>query len=202
MWESRALPERLGIQLCCSLLVLGCLAGGTGSDMTAIQSAKVERFKAQIGFNDVISRERPTELPAPVWPDMLRAPGLAAGQWHVVADTTWQPGRGVARQWVLRRGQEQLAIVAFVSSDGPEPARDFFVSRATDNMMQDSPFVRLEGGPGTLAVGLPEATPASVIWLSHNLCFAVRAIDTDVAVLPIARWLQSVATGGAPPNPA
>ena len=38
--------------------------------------------------------------------------------------------------------------------------------------------------------------PSSVIWLYHTLAFAVRAIDTDVAVLPIARWLQSVAAAG------
>ena len=165
--------------------------------ISPMQSAKVERFKDQIDFDAVISREEPAQLSAIVWPDMLKAPGLAAGQWQIAADTTWQPGRGVARQWVLRRGPEQIAIVIFVSSDGPGPARDFFVSRATDNMMEDSPFVRLQGGPGTLAVGMPEGTPSSVIWLYHNLCFAVRAIDTDVAVPPIARWLQAVAAARA-----
>jgi hypothetical protein len=190
------LLERLIAQLCCSLLALGCLAAGTGSAMPSMQSAKVERFKARIDFDAVIGREEPAQIPAIVWPGMLNAPGLSPGQWQIAADTTWQPAGGTARQWVLRRRQEQLAIVVFVSADGPGPARDFFISRATDNMMQDSPYVRLPDGPGTIAVGMPEGTPLSVIWLFHTLTFAVRAIDTDVAVLPIARWLQSVATGG------
>ena len=190
------MPKTLGVQLCCALLTLGCLAGGTGKAMSPMQSAKVERFKARIDFDAVLSRERPAKRSVIAWPDMLKAPGLAAGQWQVAADTTWQPSGGAARQWVLRRGPEQLAIVVFVSSDGPGPAREFFVSRATDNMMEDSPFVRLQDGPGTLAVGMPEGTPSSMIWLDNNLCFAVRAIDTDVAVLPIARWLQSVAAAG------
>ena len=188
------------------LLALCWLAIGTGSAMHPMQVEKVERFKKRIDFDAALTTENRAQAVSTIWPDMLKAPGLADGAWKIAADSTWRANGGVAREWVVRRGAEQVAIVIFVSSDGVAPARDFFISRATENMMVDSPFVKGPTGLGTLAVSMPPGAPPNLIWLFRNICVDVRNIDAQVDITAIARWLQSpaeaaVTKGSEPARP-
>lgn len=164
--------------------------------MDPMQADKVERFKKRINFDAVLKKEKTEEAVSVTWPDMLTAPGLGSGRWMVAADSIWRTCGGVAREWVLRRGEEQVAIVIFVSSEGPGPAQHFLLSRSTENMMIDSPFVKGPSGLGTLAVSMPPAAPPNLIWVFRNVCFDVRSIDAHVEVFEIAKWLQSVAVAG------
>jgi len=163
--------------------------------MSPMHIQKVERFKARVDFDAALRSENAAQAVHTVWPDMLGAPGLDAG-WTIAADTTWPADGGVAREWVLRHGEAQIAIVLFVSSAGPEPAGRFLLARATENMMRDAPFVKSPDRLGTLAVTMPATALPNLIWVFRTLCSDVRAIDARVDIAPIARWLQSAAEAG------
>lgn len=172
-----------------------------------MDSAKIDRFKQRIGFDAAFLGE-PAESVAVAWPDPRMAPGIDPAQWRLAGDTTYPTSDGVLRKWVLRQGPRQLRIAIFVSSAGAEPARQFLVARATENMMVDAPYVRLPDGPGTLAVTLPEPepepepVPTDLIWVFRNVAIQVRDDDAGVDVPAIARWLQGTAERGIKPYPS
>ncbi|HYK87802.1 MAG TPA: hypothetical protein VE398_03480, partial [Acidobacteriota bacterium] len=85
--------------------------------MEAAQAGKVERFKKRIDFDAVLMTERAGQVVSTVWPDMRKAPGLSDA-WTTASDTTWREKGGTAREWVMRRGPDTVAIVFFVSADG------------------------------------------------------------------------------------
>ena len=164
--------------------------------MNPVQSEKVERFKKRVDFNAVVRMEGTSQAVSTIWPEMVKAPGLNSGQWIVTADSTWLANGGVAREWVLQRAGEQIAIVIFVSRDGAGPAQNFLLTRATENTMHDSPFVNGPAGLGCLAVSMPPGAQPNLIWVFRNVCFDVRSFHAQVDVLEIARWLQSAAERG------
>ena len=164
--------------------------------MNPMQLEKLDRFKKRIDFDAAIGMEKTEQAVNSVWPEMLKAPGLNDGVWKVAADSIWRASGGIAREWVLRRDMEQISIVIFASSEGPGPAQNFLLSRATENMMLDSPFVKGPDGLGSLAVSMPPGAPPNLIWVFRNLCFDVRSDDSRADILAIARWLQSTAEAG------
>ncbi|TVQ93804.1 MAG: hypothetical protein EA400_01895 [Chromatiaceae bacterium] len=166
-----------------------------------MDSAKIDRFKQRIGFDAAFVGE-PAESVAVAWPDPRMAPGIDLAQWSLAGDTTYPTSGGVLREWVLRQGPRQLSIAVFVSSVGAEPARQFLLARATENMLVDAPYVRLPDGPGTLAVTLPEPVPTDLIWVFRNVAIQVRDDDAGVDVPAIARWLQGTAERGIKPYPS
>lgn len=163
------------------------------------QAEKVERFKSRIDFDNAFQGDDPMEIVRAHWPNMSTAPGLA-GTWPVVADTTWYEKNGVARQWTLRKGAQVLDILIFVSSEGVEPSREFLLSRASENMMVDVPYAKGPPGLGTFAISSPNPKSPSLIWVYRNICFHLRVIDSHLDILPIARWLQSVAQASTGPG--
>jgi len=183
-------------RLRCSFWVLCLLALEVGNAMNSMQTEKILRFKKRIDFDNAVKTENIRQEVRAIWPNMLKAPGLAAGQWRVAADSTWRANGGIAREWVLQRDKEQIAIVIFVSSEGLEQAQNFLLVRATENMMLDAPFVKGPIELGTLAVSMPSGTPPNLIWVFRNVCFDVRGIDTQVDIISIAQWLQSFADEG------
>lgn len=182
--------------LYCVLLVLCWFALEAKGDTNPMQVEKTERFKKLIDFDATIRLEKATQAVNIVWPEMLKAPGIDSGQWVVAADSVWRVDRGVVREWVLRRDIEQIAIVIFASSDGFGPSQNFLLSRATENMMFDSPFIKGPAGLGSLAVSMPSGAPHNLIWVFRNLCFDVRSDNSQVDIGAIALWLQSIAETG------
>ena len=158
--------------------------------MDPMDPDKVARFKARIGFD-----QRPRAfVPAPQapvqWPDPLTAPGVAGGNWTKAADTTWRQDQGSAREWVLRRGPEALIVLAYASGAGEEGARDFFLGRTCNTMTLEVPY---EPGPpdlGILSAQSPNPAAPYLIWVFGNRCVELKAVDTALDILPIARWLQ------------
>lgn len=163
--------------------------------MDPVQVQKIERFKKRIDFDNALRLENAAQAVRAVWPDPRGAPGLGAG-WSVAGDTIWRTNGGTARQWRLRRRNESLSILIFVTDGDLQPVRDFFLSRASENMMVDVPYVKGPAGLGTLAVHLPFKQAPSVIWLYRNTMFQVDGDDTGLDLLPIAKWLQAIAESG------
>jgi hypothetical protein len=179
-----------------ALLLLCWFVREAGGDMSPMQFEKLERFKKRIDFDTAISREKTQQAVNSVWPEMLKAPGLNDGEWSVAADSIWRADGGIAREWVLRRGMEQISIVIFAASDDPAAAQNFFLSRATENMMLDSPFVKGPDGLGSLAASMPPGAQPNLLWVFRNLCFDVRSDNSPVDIVAIARWLQTTAEAG------
>jgi hypothetical protein len=158
--------------------------------MDPMDPDKVARFKARIGFDQRPRGVAPGPHPAVVWPDPLAAPGVAGGGWAVAADTPWREEHGSAREWVLRRGPETLVVLAFVSGTGEEGARDFFLARACNTMTLEVPYVPGPADLGSLSVHSPHAGAPYLMWVFGNCCVELKALDTALDLLPIARWLQ------------
>lgn len=168
--------------------------------MDSMHAKKVARFRERIGLDAALRDESLVESAQVQWPDMLGAPGIDRGSWRVAADTLWRDGGGEAREWVLRRGRETMSMLAFVSSTGPEPARSFLLRRASENMMIEVPFVRGPSELGSLAVTGEPAGPPFFLWVFRNLCLEVKARETRVDALAVARWLQALASRSLVPQ--
>jgi hypothetical protein len=178
-----------------ALLIIGLTVFNGAVAMDAVQTEKVERFKHRIDFDRVLKAENTGEAVRAVWPNAIDAPGLGAG-WTVADDSIWRTNGGTVREWLLRRNDETVGVLIFVSEDGVESARQFLLFRASNNMMEDVPYVAGPRGLGTLAVQLPVAKAPSVLWVYRNTAFNVYARDTSVDILPVAKWLQAIAEAG------
>jgi hypothetical protein len=158
--------------------------------MDPMDPDKVAHFKARIGFD-----QRPRTFvagpqPAVLWPDPLVAPGVAGAGWAVAADTAWRQDQGSAREWVLRRGPEALMVLAFVSGAGEDGARDFFLARTCNTMTLEVPYVPGPQDLGSLSAQSPHRGAPYLIWVFGNCCVELKAVDTALDLLAIARWLQ------------
>jgi hypothetical protein len=163
-------------------------AGGQMDNLEAM----LDRFKQRIDFDGAMRTEAPGRLVLVTWPDILSAPGIVQGGWSIVANTTKSIAGGAERKWVLRRGGEEVDVVAFVSPTEVEPARQFFLSEASNTMMPEVPYERGPRDLGTLsAASAPHPTRGSLLWLFRNVCTEAKRFDTQVDILAIARWLQA-----------
>jgi hypothetical protein len=160
--------------------------------MDKFREEMVDRFKQRIDFDGAMRTEILGRMVVVTWPDMLSAPGIGQGGWSIAATTTKSIAGGVERKWVLRKGAEEVDVIAFVSSTAVEPARQFFLSQASNTMM---PEVPLERGPthlGTLsAASQPHPAMGSLLWVFRNICTGIKRFDTQLDILAIARWLQA-----------
>lgn len=160
--------------------------------MDPMDRDKVERFKARIGF-DQRTRGAPAAAAAELrWPDPLTAPGVAGRGWRLAADTVWRDGDGNVREWVLRRDAETLMVLAFVSRSGEDGARRFFLERACNTMMLEVPYVPGPPDLGSLAVTSPHAGAPYLMWIFGACCVELKAVDSRLDLVAIARWLQSL----------
>lgn len=159
--------------------------------MDPMDPDKVARFKTRIGFDQRPRAFAPGLQPAVPWPDPLAAPGVAGAGWAVAADTTWRQDQGSVREWVLRRGPEALMVLAFVSGAGEDGARDFFLARACNTMTLEVPYVPGPQDLGSLSVQSPHAGAPYLMWMFGNCCVELKAVDTALDLLAVARWLQS-----------
>ena len=163
--------------------------------MDSLQMEKIERFKQRVDFDRMLKAENTGEAVCATWPNALDAPGLGAG-WVVADESIWRTNGGTVRETLLRRADETVGVLIFVSEQGVEAARRFLLLRVSNNMMPDVPYVQGPGGLGTFSVQLPGAKAPSLIWIYRNSAFNVYARDTAVDILPIAKWLQAKAESG------
>lgn len=174
--------------------------------MDPMDPDKVARFKARIGFDQRPRAAGPEPRPALVWPDPRTAPGIAGAGWSLAADSVWRQDHGCTREWVLRLGPQALMVLAFVSAQGEQGARDFFLARACETMTVEVPYVPGPQDLGSLAVQSPHPGAPYLMWVFGNCCVELKAVDTALDLVAIACWLQGLLTaaprarGLAPPD--
>src|SRR5215510_8754596 len=137
------------ISTACLIIAVAFLNGAVAMDSDQVE--KIERFKQRIDFDGALKAENTGEAIRATWPNAIDAPGLGAG-WTVADDSIWRTNNGTVRESLLRRADETVTVLIFVSEDGVQPARQFLLFRASNNMMPDVPYVRGPNGLGTLAV--------------------------------------------------
>jgi hypothetical protein len=164
-------------------------AGGT---MANWHDEMIARFKQKIDFDAALRAEPAGQMVLLKWPDMLQAPGIAGGGWVVFTDTVLGAPGGSQRKWVLRKGDETLGIVGFISSSGVDAARQFLISQVSGTMMRDIPYERGPQGLGALSIIAPHPTQGGLAWVFRNACVSIDTNDTQVEMLPIAKWLQGL----------
>lgn len=128
-------------------------------------------------------------------------------KWEIFFENTWSQDRGAIKEWGLRRTQpgqeraEQLAVKIYVSSDGAEPARRYFVSQAMSSTASDLPYQRPPSEPpeGDVVTFLVKQSRDgvthndSLLRLYRNVVFDVSAYDSKSGVFEIADDLLALA---------
>lgn len=179
-------------------MILLAVLPQAGNEGLMSQPDKVDRFKQRVGFEENVKDESPEDYVHVQWPSPQRAPGLDGDKWKLVSEGVRSEAGGAVKKWTLTREMEQVVVTVFVSSKGPELAQQFLVTRATENMMIDSPFVKSPVALGTLAVSLSvnADVPMELLWTYRNVCFDVRVDNSQLNPIPLAKWLQQLAKEG------
>ncbi|HHH11266.1 MAG TPA: hypothetical protein ENK23_04240 [Sorangium sp.] len=155
---------------------------------------RLSAYKQQIGWDQLKEPGHARGGVAAVWPAIDKAPVFSAGSWRLIFDkTVFLPGV-VQREWVLRQQRENVSVRVAVSSDGWEAARRHFLAAVSSTSMMTIPYRRSATPIGALSVENMAASGGAVIWIFRNVCFDVRAHDSDVDVRALASWLQQHAS--------
>ncbi len=154
---------------------------------------RVERFKREIGFENVAARDEGRGDVVFEWPDVESGAGLrkTAG-WRRVEDFTTSDAPGEAyRVRTLQNDQGTFMVAIHVSSSGARPARERLVELAGRTMTVDIPYVKGPPGLGDLAVVNRNPEVPDLIWVYANVCIQVDADESHVDPLAFARDLQA-----------
>lgn len=148
-------------------------------------SARIDEFKARIGYADL---EKMEETPAAVkldWSALPRVPLLAGAGWKIKNERISSGKAGTAlRRWVLEQGGEQVLLQVFVSSIGAAPARNNLLLRAALTDPGKIPYSKSPVGVGDLAVVAPFGDAArDIIWVFKNVCIQLVALNNDTQLL-------------------
>lgn len=179
--------------------------------MNAYEVERTEAFKRKIGYQRLVERTENSSVGvAAEWPDLLSAPMLRSGGWTVATDSIWSVADGASRSVVLRSAQRTINSTMFVSTKGVAAALKELISRASATMTPEVPYEKGPDDLGDIAVSLGSGGDQDLIWVFHNVCFQMRGVQSEIDILAIARWLQSVANAHVvssllnhlPPKPA
>src|SRR4030095_249525 len=100
------------IRTALSIVGLAVLNGAVAMD--SLQMEKIERFKQRVDFERVLKAENTGEAVRATWPNAIDAPGLGSG-WTVADDSIWRTNSGTVRETLLRRADETIGVLIFVS---------------------------------------------------------------------------------------
>lgn len=152
------------------------------------------RFRQRIGFDD-LSPSWERALVVARWEDPAKLPDFAGGAWRTASDTIWSESGGVAREWVLARDGEILAVRVFVSGSGSTPAREFLLAEALASNAEEVPFQLLEreGSFMTLVAegaAWGELRNDHALVIFHNVVLHLAAHGAAVDVVAAAHELR------------
>jgi hypothetical protein len=158
-----------------------------------MDSDKIDDLKNKLGL-DTIPLGSPERGVVLAWTSAL-ARSFAPGEgWTILGDTTLPVAPGEAmHKWIFGSGPGRFTLSVFVSSAGPEVARQRLVTLATDNMRPDVPYVP---GPADLGdVSAIFAVPpdfAHLVWAYGNVCVSIEVRQAPGAdVTAMARAVQA-----------
>lgn len=159
---------------------------------------KQDQLIKQLGLDTLppSSAQRGVSLP---WTNDFVASLLQTGGVHgagLVSDTVIpkSPGEAVHR-WTWSTATSPAARVqvdVYVSSAGPDLARQRLVAVTTDNMMMTSPYVRGPADLGEVSATFPGPPQSGhVVWVFHNICVSLEKDDDPVTdLLAVAHAVQ------------
>lgn len=152
----------------------------------------VQEFKREIGYTDSPAGAAATEWVACEWPAPAQLPGLGEG-WKVLYDEVLvEQGSGI-RKIDLRHELEELSLEIFVSSTGPQAARERLVRIASSTMMPQIPYRKGPANLGDLSVVSVESDPVAVLFTVRNVMVRIRKQSAKLSVVSLAEHLASIA---------
>ena len=178
------------------LMVLLCVnvtlaADGGNSIMNEWLNSQIQSFKQEIGYEQALQSISPDSGIMIDWPEPGKFPELAE-DWQLRGDSVYLRQGGASREWVLEKGEQEIAISVFVSSTGPETAWLHLLDIASNTMMVNIPFQKSRENLGDLAVVSRGERVNAVLWVYSNVCISIERNDSDFDILSLAGALQSV----------
>lgn len=162
--------------------------------MTPSSDPRLETYKQKIGWEQLKEPGSPLGGVAVEWPDISKAPTFQGAAWKLIADDIHFTEALTERQWVMRQQRQNVSVKIAVSSSGWPPARDHFLRTISSTTMLDIPYQRSPKLVGSLSVETIGDHTGIVIWLFRNVCFQIRADETDLDPRLLAAWLQGHAS--------
>jgi hypothetical protein len=161
----------------------------------------MEAFRERIKFNTAIREEVSDNLLVKAkWPYEPGLVKIAGHDWRLNDDNQMASGHGIQRNLYMKSGKESVRVKIFVSRDGVQAARDFFLESAVSNASSGIFWVKGPQTIGTLSVKSSSSGTPDVLWLYKNVCIQVEnLVENNADTIEIARWLQSIAEKGLVP---
>lgn len=164
------------------------------------ETEQLKKFKSLIGYEQA-SRIGDLEKGVVLdWPSAREWGQLKEGAWQIEGDTIRIHKGTVDRNWVLSMGEENISIEVFVSSAGPDLARQHLLEIASNTTMMEIPFIKGPEDLGHLAIQEIDPQPQYFVWIFHNICFKIMQDNNTIDVLSLARWIQKYADGHVKDN--
>ena len=154
---------------------------------------RIEDFKRVIDFEARAEPPNTTEGVCAAWPDPRDAPALAGNGWMLPMATTSIFYPCAEKRWVMRRGEERAVVTITVSSAGPRPVQQHFLSAAAATIMPEIGYLPAYDDLGTVCVGESRADDELLMWLFRNVLFQVTTFYSDLDTESLGRWLQDTA---------
>jgi hypothetical protein len=170
--------------------------------MSVPEPDRVQRFKAEIGYQRVAEALAAEPGVALDWPDAAEWADLKDDDWQTTRDSVkvWQGN--ALRRWNLQKGGGLIEVEVFVSSVGPAAALQHFLDATTSTTMARIPYTKGPEDLGHLAVWGISDQPCFLVWVFHNVCFRIIHSDLSADVTPMARWIQEQAAENVVPRVA
>lgn len=159
---------------------------------------RLDQFTAAIRFSELPPPASPGYGLAPSWHEEDLEQALGGQDWTLTSELVWNEPKGNVRDLCFVRENEVVTVTIFVSGEGDDAARDWFLIRASASTVPEIPFRRSDLELGQLAVETEGPLEREILWLFHNLAFDVRTIRTQASARAIADQLQqrAAASGG------
>lgn len=163
--------------------------------MFILETEQLKKFKSLIGFEQTPRIGDSDKGVVLDWPSPREWGQLKEGAWQIEGDTIRIHKGAVDRNWNLSMDEESISIEVFVSSAGPDLARQHLLEIASNTTMMEIPFTKGPEDLGHLAIQEIDPQPQYFVWTFYNLCFKIMQDNNTTDVLNLARWIQKHVDG-------
>jgi len=151
---------------------------------------KIQSFKTKIKFEAVMKEETTAHLSVFEPPNLIDAPGVGT-DWPINVGSKKIVDGDIKVHWTLRNGDQHILFELYVSKNGVNNARDFFIEKTCENSRMDCPFDIAPIQISNLAVSNLTKDNKQIVWIFHNTTVSLRTIESAVDIMKLANWVQS-----------
>lgn len=150
---------------------------------------RLEKFKKEIHFNEILSKEASSPLVNSVNIDPTKYPQFNG--WTLSSKITQNRGKEVSSEWVLKNNKESVLIHVYLSPKNIDASRKRFLETVDATSTMEISFEKGPDGIGTLSA-IPSQRPYDyVLFIYKNTYVHVRSYQSEIDTLAICKLIYS-----------